>query len=465
MKASRAWLVWGISVLAYLAAVTQRTTFGVAGLEATARFDATASILSVFTVVQLLVYAGLQIPVGVLVDRFGPRLLISGGAALMIAGQLQLATAESVGGGILGRSLVGAGDALTFISVLRLLPAWFSGRQIPVLTQWTGIVGQLGQIVSAVPFAFVLHKYGWNTAFVSAASLSVLVLVLTLLVVRNRPPGSQAPPLLPLRQTATSLAEAWRQPGTRLGMWTHFTIQFPGTVFVMMWGFPYLVSAEGVESSRASALMTLFVLVAVVCGPWLGSWVGRHPLRRSTMVLLIAAAMAGAWLAVLLYPGPAPLWLLAVLVAVLAVGGPGSMIGFDFARTYNPGHRLGTATGIVNIGGFIASLVSMYLIGVVLDVLNSTGFSGGDLYALDSFRIAFAVQFAVMALGVAGILRTRGRVRARMADDGLRLPPLREAIARERQAKQAARRSRQAVRGSGNDGGDDAGSGAGREPN
>ena len=446
MNSKRAWLVWGVGVLAYLVAVTQRTSFGVAGLEATDRFDATASILSVFTVVQLLVYAGLQIPVGVLVDRFGPRLLIASGAALMVAGQLQLATAESVGSGILGRSLVGAGDALTFISVLRLLPVWFTGRQIPVLTQWTGIVGQLGQIASAVPFAFVLHRFGWNTAFVSAASLSVLTVVLTLIFVRNRPAGTEVPALLPLRQTATSLGRAWRQPGTRLGMWTHFTIQFPGTVFVLMWGFPYLVSAEGLDSSWASALMTLFVVVAVICGPWLGSWVGRHPLRRSTMVLLIAGAMAGAWLAVLLYPGPAPLWLLAVLVAVLAVGGPGSMIGFDFARTYNPGHRLGTATGIVNIGGFIASLVSMYLIGVVLDILNASGFSGGNLYALDSFRLALAVQFAVMAAGAAGILRTRALVRARMADDGLHLPPLRAAIARERRRKQLERNTRQAAR-------------------
>lgn len=212
---------------------------------------------------------------------------------------------------------------------------------------------------------------------------------------------------------------------------------------------PWAASSAGERSPHT------FVVVAVICGPWLGSWVGRHPLRRSTMVLLIAAAMACAWLAVMLYPGPAPLWLLALLVAVLAIGGPGSMIGFDFARTYNPGHRLGTATGIVNIGGFIASLVSMYLIGVVLDFLNARGFSGGDLYALDSFRIALAVQFVVMAVGVAGILRTRSRVRARMADDGLRLPPLREAMARERQRKQAERAARQAARGSGSGAGTD----------
>ncbi|MCC9145082.1 MULTISPECIES: MFS transporter [unclassified Arthrobacter] len=440
MNGTRAWIVWGVGVFAYMVAVTQRTTFGVAGIEATERFSATASILSIFTVVQLLVYAGLQIPVGVLVDRFGPRLLIAGGAALMLAGQLQLAGAESVGAGILGRSLVGAGDALTFISVLRLLPAWFSGRRIPVLTQYTGIVGQLGQIASAIPFAFVLHRFGWSTAFLSAASLSLLALVLVLACVRNRPAGGEAPVPLPLRQTGTSLAQAFAQPGTRLGMWTHYTVQFPGTVFVMMWGFPYLVSAEGVSSAVASGLMTFFVVVAIVCGPWMGSWVGRHPLRRSTMVLLIAAAMAAGWAAVLLYPGPAPLWLLVLLVALLAIGGPGSMIGFDFARTYNPSSRLGTATGIVNIGGFIASLVSMYLIGVVLDVLNNSGFSGGDLYALDSFRIALSVQFAVMAVGVVGILRTRATIRSRLADEGSPLPPLRAALARERQRRREERR-------------------------
>ncbi|GAA1916371.1 MFS transporter [Arthrobacter gandavensis] len=438
MKTRGAWLVWGAGVFAYMVAVTQRTAFGVAGVEATERFSATASVLSIFTVVQLVVYAGLQIPVGMLVDRFGPRLLIAAGAVLMFAGQFQLAVAESVGAGIAGRSLVGAGDALTFISVLRLLPAWFPAPRIPVLTQWTGIIGQLGQIASAIPFAFALHALGWNTAFISAAALSVLAFVLALAFVRNQPGNAVRVP----RSThdGGSLAAAWRQPGTRLGLWTHFTIQFPGTVFVLMWGYPYLVSAEQVSPAEASLLMTFFVAVAIVCGPWLGSWVGRHPLRRSTMVLLIAAAMACAWLVVMFWPGPAPVWVLAGLVAVLAIGGPGSMIGFDFARTYNPSTRLGTATGIVNIGGFVASLVSMYLVGLVLDVLLNTGFSGGNLYDLAAFRIALAVQFLVMGVGVAGILRSRRRVRSAMADDGLRLPPLREALARERRRRREERR-------------------------
>ena len=189
MNSKRAWLVWGVGIFAYIVAITHRTSFGVAGLVATERFDATASALSAFTVVQLVVYAGLQIPVGVLVDRFGPRIMIATGAALMAVGQLQLAMAESVPAGVVGRIFVGAGDAMTFIAVIRLIPLWFPARKVPVLTQLTGQVGQLGQLISLVPFAFVLHSAGWSQAFVGLAALGVLACVLSAALVRNAPAG------------------------------------------------------------------------------------------------------------------------------------------------------------------------------------------------------------------------------------------------------------------------------------
>lgn len=438
----RPWLVWGAGVLAYLIAVSHRTSFGVAGIEATERFNATASALAVFTVAQLVVYAGLQIPVGVLVDRFGPRVMIVGGAVLMALGQVQLAFAESVSAGIAGRLLVGAGDAMTFVAVLRLLPAWFEPRRIPVLTQLTGILGQLGQILSVVPFLAVLQHAGWTTAFLSAAALGALAVVVGAALIRDQPGGSAQRTRSTLRQTGVSLAEAWNQPGTRLGLWCHFTTQFSGTVFVLIWGYPYLVSAQGLSTAVASMLMTAFVVVGILCGPLLGVYVSRHPLRRSTMVLIITAATALAWLVVLTYPGRAPLWMLVLLVVTVAIGGPGSMIGFDFARTFNPASRLGTATGIVNIGGFTAALVSMFAIGLILDVLFVTGFSNGDLYSLDSFRVAFSIQFLVLGIGTAGILIVRRRVRAQLARQAVIVPPLREALARERRRRREARNSR-----------------------
>jgi MFS family permease len=151
-------------------------------------------------------------------------------------------------------------------------------------------------------------------------------------------------------------------------------------------------------------------------------------LRRSWLVLGIVALNVGAWTAVLAWPGPAPLWLLVALVVCLAVGGPGSMIGFDFARSFNPPNRLGTATGIVNVGGFLASLVTMLLVGVALDLLGD----GSSSYSLDEFRAAFSVQYAVWGIGLAGILASRRKVRARLARDGVVVPPIRDVIARRR---------------------------------
>ena len=442
MTSPRAWLIWIVGIFAYLVAVSQRTSFGVVGLEATERFQASAAEISFFTVLQLLVYAALQIPVGILVDRFGSRVMIAGGGVLMGLGQLQLAFADSIPGGVLGRVLVGAGDAMTFIAVIRLIPLWFAPSRVPVLTQLTGMSGQLGQLISVVPFAMVLQLAGWTPAFLSLAALSALALVLVLILLQDRPPGHPAPgPSQGLRATGVTLAQAWRAPGTRLGLWSHFTVQFSGTVFAMTWGYPFLISAQGLNAGAVSALMTLYVATAIAAGPLMGSFVSRHPLRRSTMVLLIAAGTAAAWAAVLLIPGRSPIWLLAGLVVVLAIGGPGSMIGFDFARTFNPAHRIGTATGIVNVGGFIASLIAIYLIGLVLDVLYTTGISQGDLYGLDPFRIALSVQFLLLATGAGAVMVLRRKVRKQMAAQGVVVPPLRATLTEWRRLNAERRRT------------------------
>jgi len=426
----RAWVVWVSAASAYIVAVLQRTSLGVAGTDARERFGASASALASFVVLQLLVYAALQVPVGLLVDRQGPRRLILGGAALMAVGQGLLAVSHGIGLAIVARVLVGAGDAMTFISVLRLVTVWFPPRRVPVVTQVTGLVGQLGQLLSAIPLVALLHGPGWTPAFLSAAALSVLAGALVLIVVRDSPGGSVSPSAaLTLRQVRADLATAWRHPGTRLGLWTHFTAQFSGTVFALLWGFPFLVSGEQVRPSTASGLLTVFVVSSMVAAPWLGVLVERHPLRRSWLVLGIVGGNVLTWTVVLIWPGHAPLWLLVLLVLSLALGGPGSMIGFDFARTFNPPNRIGTATGIVNVGGFVASLITMFLIGVVLDV-SSRGTPGG--YGLHDFRLALCVQYATWAVGIAGIVLTRRKVRAHLRRQGVVVPPIREAIARRR---------------------------------
>ena len=432
----RAWIVWAVAVGAYTIAVLQRTSLSVAGLDAAARLEVSAGVLGTFAVVQLLVYAGMQVPVGVMVDRVGPRVLVVTGAVLMALGQVSLALAHSFPAALAARILVGAGDAMTFIAVLRLVTAWFPPRRVPLMTQVTGLVGQSGQLLSIIPLAALLHGPGWTPAFLSAASLSVLFAVLAFLVVRDTPTGNRTDEVSPTwAQVRHDLASAWRHPGTRLGLWTHFTTPFASTAFLLLWGYPFLVSAQGLTRAEASVLFTVMTVVGLVAAPFLGEAVARHPLRRSWIVLSIVGATITVWTAVLALPGPAPRWLLLLLVVVLAVGGPASMIGFDFARTFNPPNRIGTATGIVNVGGFFSALVLILVVGLLLDLTGS-----GESYSLEGFRIAFSAQYVLWAVGIAGIVRTRQVVRARLAEDGVVVPPMREALRRRRAARRGTPR-------------------------
>lgn len=432
MNSRRSWVVFWVGIAAYVVAVLQRTSLGVAGVDAADRFDVSAAALSSLAVVQLVVYAAAQIPVGVLIDRVGPRVLLVTGLALMAVGQAVLAIAPDITIAISGRVLVGLGDAGIFVSVMRLVHSWFSGRMVPQLSQWVGNLGQSGQLLSAVPFAWLLHEAGWTAAFLSVAALAALSTVVVIAVVADRPADSlEGPRASSWGQSLDLLMASLKRPGTRLGFWAHFVSQSSGTVFSLMWGFPFMVYGLGLDRGLAATMLLVIVAAGVVVGPVLGLLSARFPYRRSNLVLLIVGLVFSAWTVLLLWPGTPPVAVLVVLLVFLGIGGPGSVIGFDYARTYNPARSLGSANGVVNVGGFLASFVMMFLIGVVIDLLGHGATSNADLYRLESFRVAFAVQYVVVGIGVVFLLLTRRTVRSRLSDDeGITVAPIWVAVVR-----------------------------------
>ncbi|MEU8757598.1 MFS transporter [Streptomyces sp. NPDC048659] len=400
----RAALVWGVGVAVYFVAVIFRTSLGVAGLDAADRFGVNASALSTFSILQLLVYAGMQIPVGLMVDRLGTKKVLTIGVLLFTLGQLGFALSPTYGMALASRALLGCGDAMTFISVLRLGTRWFPARRGPMVAQLAGLVGMAGNLVSTLVIARLLHGLGWTPAFAGSAGAGVVVLVLLLLFLKDHPEGYEPEPV-PHAGAAfvrRQIGESWREPGTRLGMWVHFTTQFPAMVFLLLWGLPFLVEAQGLSRETAGSLLTLVVASNMAVGLVYGQIIARHHAARAPLALGTVAMTAVAWAATLAYPGAhAPMWLLVTLCVVLGACGPASMIGFDFARPANPPERQGTASGIVNMGGFIASMTTLFAVGVLLDA------TGND------YRIAFSSVFVLEALGVAQILRLKSRTARR----------------------------------------------------
>ncbi|NLT26248.1 MAG: MFS transporter [Microbacteriaceae bacterium] len=419
-------LVFGLAVLAYMIAVTQRSSLGVAGVDAADRFAASATALSTLGVMQLAVYAAMQVPVGMLLDRFGATRLILAGAIGMAVGQTVVALAPSLEVAVLGRVLVGAGDATTFVSGLRILAAWFPPRRVPIMQQWFGNLGQIGQFLSAVPFATLLRLTDWTTAFLSTAALSAIVIVAGVAGLRDTPWRRFAGEPVSIGGAFAKLGAALARPGTRLGFWSHFSTQFPGTVFGLLWGFPIMVQGLGIDPRLAAVLVVAPVVAGMLIGPFIGLATARWPLRRSNLVIGVAGLQTACWVACIVWPGQPPLWWFLLTLVVTGAGGTGSNIGFDFARTFNPAASYGSASGIVNIGGFTASSATFLLIGIGVDLVT-----GGGAPTWEAFRFALWAIPLVTGLGIIGLLAERRRTRSRYAaEEGVVVAPLWTAVMR-----------------------------------
>ncbi|MFE5580342.1 nitrate/nitrite transporter [Kitasatospora sp. NPDC056531] len=408
-----AWLAWSIGVSVYVLAVIHRTSLGVAGLDAAERFGIGASALSTFSILQVLVYAAMQVPVGLLVDRFGPRRVLLLGVLLLSTGQLAFAFSSSFAPALASRAVLGCGDAMTFISVLRIAARWFPAAKNPFVAQLTGLAGMGGNLVTTVVLARALHSEGWTPTFAAIALLGVAVFALVALFLKEAP--AQEEPVRPVEgrerpRIRRQVLDCWREPGTRLGLWIHFTIQFPGNAFGLLWGMPYLVEAQGMSRTAASGLLTLLVLSNMTCGFVFGRLLSRSARARMPIVLTAIATTALGWALVLAWPGGhPPMWLLVGIILVMGSNGPASLVGLDYARSRNPVERLGTASGIVNMGGFIGTMITLFGIGVLLDALSPDGV---ETYSATAFRWAFCWQYVPLAVGTAMILRLRRRVMA-----------------------------------------------------
>ena len=253
---------WLAAVAVYLLAVLHRTSLGVAGLLAQHRFGVTPAQLSVFVVLQLGVYAAMQVPAGVLVDRYGPRRLLITASLVMGSAQLLFAFVPSYPAALAARALLGCGDALTFISVLRYAAAHFSARRFPLLVALTAMAGTLGNVAATLPLAVLLRSVGWSVSFGGVAVLSLLAAAGVYALMGDN--ATPVPPLRSLGEVGAGISNVTRRvrtagalPGTRLGFWVHAACMSTPTAFGVLFVPNYQLRPQDAASAPASEACVL----------------------------------------------------------------------------------------------------------------------------------------------------------------------------------------------------------------
>src|SRR5690625_1761300 len=412
------WLVWLAGGGVYFLAFLHRSSLGVAGTKAMDQLDISATECGSFARVQLGLYAPVQVPAGLAIDRWGARRVLLAATLAMGVAQLGFAFAVNYPTALAARALLGVGDAAVFIAVLRLAALWFPSRRYAILTSATGLMGMAGNMAATIPLALALDDFGWTRTFAATGAASLVYALLLLrpavaapfrpepTAAESQDAGSRAPRSV-ARHALDDVRAAWSRRETRLGFWVHQATMMPGAAISFVWGYPYLTQGLGYSNAAAASQLSIYVVGTLVASFVIGPLAGRHRPWRAAMGLAVAL---GGFLAVVLlvaWPGGQPPGA-AVTVAfvALALGAPGSQIGFHLARDYNPAARISTATGLVNVGGFAGAMLAAITIGFVLD-LRSSGADPG----LADYRWALAALAAMAATSIVMMLATLLRVR------------------------------------------------------
>ena len=433
------YVVWLTGCGVYVLAVVHRASLGVAGPEAVERLQISSAQLGAFVMLQLGVYAAMQIPAGLAIDRWGARRVLLLATLILGTAQVTFALATTYPVALLARTVLGVGDALVFISVMRLAATWFPRSRYAVMAMWTGLLGMLGNLAATVPLTLALDEFGWTRTFAVTGATSLVYALLLLRPAVAAPfrevaagPGGATPggagaepdgaggQRSATRELAHTIAETWRGHehgrGTQVGFWVHQATMASGMVLGMVWGFPYLTEGLGYPGSQAAAMVSVLVLGNVGFSFLLGPFAGRRPGSRVPLAIGIGLAIVAAWAVLLAWPGGRPpVGVVVVAFVVMAAGGPGSQIGFHLARDYNPAHRISTATGLVNAGGFSGTMLGAISIGVILDQLSGTAQPSLTDYriALSSMAVLTLVSTALVVVSTLGLRRS---VLERLAD-------------------------------------------------
>jgi len=380
--------MWALAAAFYVVAIFHRMSLGVASLEAGQRFGVSTSTIALLSIVQLGLYLTMQIPAGLLADRLGPRRTLALGLSILGAGELLFAFSPTLQMAIAGRALVGIGDACMFLNVLRVAAHWLPPHRYALATALTAVCGSVGQLLTTAPLSLALGDLGWTPTFAATGILTAVLAILAVNRLQDRPAGT-APvhhaPILP------TLKRAWTAPSIRHGLWVHFALNCPFITLTGLWAYPFLVQGQGVPRGTAAAILTAAVVAFGLAAPALGALAGRSPANRGRIASGVAIATAAALGTVLGWPGHPPLPLVALMLVLSGVSGAASMLAFDLARDGAP-NAGGSASGIVNIGGFSAAIVAQAAIGLLIS-------------AHLGYRVALLPLLVLVAMGALQTLR------------------------------------------------------------
>lgn len=370
------WVVFGTVLFAYFLIVSQRTAPGLITDQLMKDFHVSASIIGFMSSIQFFAYAGLQIPIGLFSDRYGPNRFLIIGTLLAGLGSLIYSFSPNEYVLICSRLLVGMGDAAIFVNLVLILNQWFKAKEFVKLIGVVSLVAGLGSLSATVPFSMWISFAGWRMPFLSIGIILVIFSYLLYMVLVLKPKqifkdGSEG------KKSSVKYRESvWkilRQVVSSRQAWATFLCHFGvvGTYvgFIGSWAVPYGIHVFGMSRSEASQLIMYGLFGAMIGGPFIG-WMTSQLGSIKKNYTLVHTIVVISWIGLFLSSIKPSFMMVVVWLFIIGLGNGASSLTFAVVRESFPSEKVGVVSGFANMGGFLSAVLLPSVFGNVLDLFS-----------------------------------------------------------------------------------------------
>ena len=394
------WVVFVSILFTYLLIVSQRTAPGLISDQLMKDFNISASTIGLLTSIQFFAYAGLQIPIGILSDRFGPNFFLVIGALLNGVGTLVYSLASNEAVFLFARLLVGIGDAAIWVNLVLILSQWFKVREFIGLLGIAGMAGSLGFLLATVPFSAWITVSGWRAPFFTTGVMLILTSVLLYFVLVKKPKSyvwnqtHTKKPKKPREKTVVMLRRIFSSRQAWAAFFCHFGTVGTYVGFIGSWAVPYGMHVYGLSRSDSSQLIMVGLVGAMIGAP-LTSWISSRIDSIKRPYLMVHIIVFLSWASFLLMNGKPPIYLLLIIFFITGYGNGASALTFAIVRKSFDIKEVGVVSGFANMGGFLSAVLLPSIFGKVLDHFHSSTSSVG-------YHYGFIIPVLFSLLGLLG---------------------------------------------------------------
>ena len=411
---SLAWTDWGLGAMLYVIAFYQRVAPAVLTHELMSDFSLGAAALGNLSAFYFYSYVAVQIPTGIMADKFGPRRLLTVGAAMTAVGTLVFALAPTVAVANFGRLLIGAFCGVAFVGMMKIATHWLPSRLFALASGMALATGICGAVFAGVPLREMATAFGWRNVMLFSAGYTGLLAIATWWIVRDDPAEKNYASYFEHghddSKPKISVSDGLKRVLSYRNTWLLSLIPGgaagPIITFAGLWGVPYLVTHRGLTTKEAAMVASAMMIAWAIGGPALGT-LSQKLGRRKPFYILSCVMLVAGWSSVIFFPLMPFIFLIPILLVIGFFSGM-MIIGFAFAKESVPAQLGGTVSGVTNMGVMLGPMLLQPLVGWMLDKnWHGAVKDGARIYDLAAYQSGFILMLCWTVLSMLLILLTK----------------------------------------------------------